>query len=41
MDEEPMNLIILKNKMEKIVIYPVEKDAFSNVLTIFSIKTLA
>ena len=40
MVEEPTNLIILKNMKVKIVIYGVETDAFSNVLTILSIKTL-
>ena len=40
MVEEPMNLIISKNIMVKIVIYRMETDAFSNVSTIFSTKIL-
>ena len=40
MVEEPTNLIKSKNMKVKIVIYRVETDAFSNVLTIISTKTL-
>ena len=38
---EPTNLIIFWNIKVKTVIYLVETDAFSNVSTIFSKKTLA
>ena len=39
--EEPMNLLPFKNTKVKTVIYLVEMDVFSNVLTIFSTKTSA